>query len=62
MEIVVRYGKTFLVKANFAILLKAYSCKLLGNFFAILRISGLKNLPGLSFPPDILTSYVAFEI
>ena len=62
MEIVVRYWRTFLVKTNFEILKKAYPCKLLGNFFAILSISGYKNRSDLSFPPDILVSYVAFEI
>ena len=62
VEIVVRYWKTFLVKTNFAILQKPYPCKLLGNFFAILSISEYKNRSDLSFPPDILVSYVVFEI
>ena len=62
MEIVVRYWKTFLVKTNFAILQKAYPCKLLGNVFAILSISGYKNRSDLSSPRDILVSYVVFEI
>ena len=62
MEIVERYWKTFLVKTNFAILLKAYPCKLLGNFLAILGISWYKNWSDLSLPLDILVSYVAFEI
>ena len=62
MEIVVRYWKTFLVKTNFEILQKAYPCKLLGNLFAILTISGYKNRSDLSFSPNILVSYVVFEI
>ena len=60
MGIVVSYWKTFLVKTNLS--LKAYPCKLLGIFFAILGISGYKNRSDLSFPPGILVSYVAFEI
>ena len=62
MEIVVRYWKTFLLKTNFEILWKAYPCKLLGNFCAILSISGYKNRCDLSFTQDILVTYVVFEI
>ena len=62
MKIVVRYWKTFLVKTNFAILQKAYPCKFLGNFFAILSILGYKSRSDLSFPADILVNYVVFEI
>ena len=62
MEILVAHWKTLLVKTNFAILWKAYPCKLLGNFFAILTISGYKNRSDFSFSPDILVSYVVFEI
>ena len=39
---------------------KAHPFKLLGNFFAILGISGYKKQSDLTFPPDILVSYVAF--
>ena len=31
-------------------------------FFVILGFSGHKNWSDISFPPDILVSYVAFEI
>ena len=59
---VIRYWQTFLVKTNFAVLLKAHPFKLLGNFFAILGMSGYKNWSDLSFLPGILVSYVVFVI
>ena len=62
IDIMVSYWKKFLVKTNFAILQKVYPCKLLGNFITILSIPGYKNLSDLIFPPDILVSYVVFEI
>ena len=59
-KIVVRYWQTFLVKTNFPLLLKAHPFKLLRNFFAILDMPGCKNWSDLSFPPDLLVSYVVF--
>ena len=53
----VSYWYTFLIKINFEILYKAHPCKLLGNVFAILSISGYKNRSDLSFLPDILVSF-----
>ena len=43
MEFMVSYWQTFLVKMNFEILQKAHPCILLGNFFAILSISGYNS-------------------
>ena len=46
--------------SRFCIKLMHVSCKV--TFFAILGFSGHTNWSDLSFPQDILVSYVAFDI